>query len=134
MFKKEEEKKPKEKAAVKSVAKEAKPKTKKEKTTKDNISIEKNDKKSSGKDIFIKLVTEKTTDLSENGAYSFKVEPGFNKIMVKNEIKRLYGVAPIKINIINSPYKKVSYRGRPSKKPGFKKAIVYLKPGDKLPE
>lgn len=133
MFKKEEDKKPKKKAVVNSVAEDAKPKVKKEK--KAEAKNEKNVKESIDKSkMFIRMVTEKTTDLAVNGAYSFKIGSNLNKITVKNEIKRLYGVSPIKVNITNSPYKKVSYRGRPSKKPGFKKAIVYLKSGDKLPE
>ncbi len=123
MFKKEEEKKaPKKEAPIKHTVK----------TDKGIKKNEKNVKKS--KDSFIRLVTEKTTDLAERGAYSFKVSSNSNKIIVKNEIKRLYGISPVKINILNSPYKKTSYRGRKSRKPGFKKAIVYLKSGDKLPE
>lgn len=138
MFKKEDGKKPKKDEVVKSTAKDNKPavKVKKEKIVKDQIKSDKNiNKSSTDKDkMFIKLVTEKTTDLALNGAYSFKIGSNLNKIIVKNEIKKLYGISPIKINIINSPYKKISYRGRASKRPGFKKAIVYLNKGDKLPE
>ncbi|MCR4283858.1 MAG: 50S ribosomal protein L23 [Parcubacteria group bacterium] len=132
MFKKGEEKKPKKEAVVKSTIKNTKkPAVKKDEAVKSekNVKMPVDNSK-----MFIKLVTEKTTDLAINGAYSFKIDPNSNKIIVKNEIKKLYGVSPVKINIVNSPYKKVSYRGRPSKRPGFKKAIVYLKAGDKLPE
>lgn len=140
MFKKEEEKKPKKKASVKPATKTTKPTVKStvkaEKVVKEKVvKSKKDDKNSTDKEkMFIRLVTEKTTDLAENGAYSFKIGSNLNKIIVKNEIKKLYGVSPIKVNIINSPHKKVSYRGRASKKPGFKKAIIYLKAGDKLPE
>jgi len=141
MFKKEEGKKPKKESVIKAVKKTTKKptvkpavKVKAEKVVRDKgVKSETNDKKSADQ-IFVRLVTEKTTDLAENGAYSFKIGSNLNKIIVKNEIKKLYGVSPIKVNIINSPYKKVSYRGRSSKRPGFKKAIIYLKAGDKLPE
>ena len=133
MFTKEdEEKKSKKKAVVKAV-KQIKPVEKKETAIKSEAKNKKDDEKSSI-GAFIKLVTEKTTDLAEKGAYSFKVASNLNKIMVKNEIKRLYGMTPLKINIINSPDKKISYRGRQSKKSGFKKAVIYLREGDKLPE
>lgn len=124
-----EEKKPKKKVSIKP----AKSVEKKEETIKSEVKSKKDNKKPSA-GAFIKLVTEKTTDLAERGAYSFKVASGLNKIMVKNEIKKIYGVSPVKINIINSPDKKISYRGRQSNISGFKKAIVYLKKGDKLPE
>lgn len=134
IFKKGEEKKPKKEAVVKSAVKNTKkPAIKKDEAVKSEKNVKVPADNNNSK-MLIKLVTEKTTDLALNGAYSFKIDSNLNKIIVKNEIKKLYGVSPVKINIVNSPYKKVSYRGRPSKRPGFKKAIVYLKSGDKLPE
>ncbi|TSD02308.1 MAG: 50S ribosomal protein L23 [Parcubacteria group bacterium Athens0714_24] len=70
---------------------------------------------------FAKLVphiAEKSTNLGEKGIYVFKVKDNANKISISRAIKEMYGVTPIKVNIINLP--------------GLKKALVYLKKGDKI--
>ena len=77
-------------------------------------------------------ITEKTTFLSENNAYVFKIEPEFNKIMVRQAVKKQYNVEPRKVRIINIPGKMVFIKRRQAQKAGYKKAIVYLKKGDKI--
>lgn len=77
-------------------------------------------------------VTEKSSLLNEKGIYVFKVKPSFNKIMVKAAVKNSYGVNPLKIRIINTPSKSIFLKRRPALKPGFKKAVVYLKKGEKI--
>lgn len=77
-------------------------------------------------------ITEKATFLGEKNAYVFKVEPEFNKIMVRQAIKKQYNVEPRKVRIINVPGKTVFIRRRQAQKAGYKKAIVYLKKGEKI--
>lgn len=77
-------------------------------------------------------ITEKATFLSEGGAYVFKVSKRSNKILIKKAIKELYGLEPRKIGIINIPSKIRLSRGRKGVKSGYKKAVVYLKKGDKI--
>ncbi|MEK7575511.1 MAG: 50S ribosomal protein L23 [Patescibacteria group bacterium] len=77
-------------------------------------------------------ITEKATFLNEGNVYVFEIKPKSNKIMVKQAIKELYGVAPKKIRIINSPSKTRFFRGQKGEKSGYKKAMVYLKEGDKI--
>lgn len=77
-------------------------------------------------------VTEKSTLLNEKGIYVFKVKPNINKIMVKAAVKSNYGVNPAKVRIVNAPSKQIFIRRRRAVKPGFKKAIVYLKTGEKI--
>jgi large subunit ribosomal protein L23 len=77
-------------------------------------------------------ITEKTTLFSEKGVYSFRVSPKANKIMIKQSIREMYGFDPRKIRIINVPSKTRSLRGKKGVKPGYKKALVYLKEGDKI--
>lgn len=77
-------------------------------------------------------IAEKSTSLNEKGVYVFKIKKSANKPMVRQAIKEAYGVLPIKINIINIPSKKIFLRGRHAVKPGYKKAIVYLKEGEKI--
>ena len=86
-----------------------------------------------GSKIIIKPhVAEKSTMLNERGVYVFKVKPNANKVMVRQEIKKMYGKAPVKVNIVSLPSKKVFVRGKHGIKSGFKKAIVYLKKGEKI--
>jgi len=77
-------------------------------------------------------ITEKATFLGEKNAYVFKIEPEFNKIMVRQAVKKQYNVEPTKVRIINIPGKTVFIRRRQAQKSGYKKAIVYLKKGDKI--
>ncbi|MCX6731897.1 MAG: 50S ribosomal protein L23 [Candidatus Parcubacteria bacterium] len=83
--------------------------------------------------IFIKPhIAEKSTLLNEKGIYVFEIDKNTNKSMVKQAVKEKYGVLPRKVNIINIPSKKISFRGKKGTKRGFKKAIVCLKKGDKI--
>ncbi len=77
-------------------------------------------------------ITEKSADLAEKDAYIFKVNPKANKILVKRAIKELYGFEPVKVRILNMPSKARFIRGRKGVKSGFKKAMVFLKSGDKI--
>lgn len=77
-------------------------------------------------------ITEKATFLGEKGAYVFKIKPSFNKIMVKEAVRKHYGVSPVKVRIINIPSSQIFIKRRTAVKPGFKKALVYLKKGDKI--
>ncbi len=77
-------------------------------------------------------VTEKSAILQEDGVYTFDIAPDANKQEVKKEIKRLYKVTPVKVNIAKTEAKKVFVRGRWGKKGGVKKAYVFLKKGDKI--
>lgn len=77
-------------------------------------------------------VTEKSNLLSEKGIYTFRVSPRANKVMIKQAIRELYGFEPTRIRILNMPSKSRFIRGKPGVKPGYKKAIVSLKEGDKI--
>lgn len=77
-------------------------------------------------------ITEKNTLLNEQNGYVFKIKPKANKIMVRRAIKETYGVVPEKVNIVYVPDKKRFIRGKYGVTTGFKKAVVYLKEGDKI--
>jgi large subunit ribosomal protein L23 len=79
------------------------------------------------------LITEKGTDLSAENKYIFCVADRASKLQVKKAIERIYNVGVEKVNIINVPRKKKRYRFRiEGYKPGYKKAIVKVKEGDKI--
>jgi large subunit ribosomal protein L23 len=79
-------------------------------------------------------ITEKAAFLKEKNAYIFKISLKANKIMVKKAIKEKYGVIPKGVNIVYAVPKKIFVRGRRGIKSGFKKAVVYLKKGEKIAE
>tara|TARA_Y100000590_G_scaffold284326_1_gene319883 strand:- start:1617 stop:1910 length:294 start_codon:yes stop_codon:yes gene_type:complete len=77
-------------------------------------------------------ITEKATSLSEFNKVVFKVHQGANKKAIKKSIEKLFKVKVIKINTINLKGKTKLVRGKKSKKPDYKKAIVTLKKGQSI--
>ena len=78
------------------------------------------------------LVTEKTTNLSEQNKIVFKVPSSANKKNLKSNIEKIFKVNVTKINIINKKTLIKSTRGKKVKKLGFKKAIITLKKGQNI--
>jgi len=77
-------------------------------------------------------ITEKSTLSAEKGIYAFRVAPSASKVMIRQAIADLYGYKPRKITIANMPAKTRSVRGKKGVKPGYRKAMIYLKEGDKI--
>ena len=78
------------------------------------------------------IVTEKSTNLSEQNKITFKVHARANKKNLKNNIEKIFKVNVTKINIINKKDRMKLTRGRKVKVSGFKKAIVTLKKGQSI--
>lgn len=80
------------------------------------------------------LVTEKSANANaaKSPVFTFLVDPRANKGQIVAEIKKLYKVSPVKVNIVNTFGKTVAVRGRLGKKADYKKAMVYLKAGDTI--
>lgn len=80
------------------------------------------------------LVTEKVSAMNEHGKYGFVVDRSANKIQIKKEVEKIYGVTVESVNTMVHP-------GRSKKKytkskvvegrtPAFKKAVVQVAEGD----
>ena len=78
------------------------------------------------------IVTEKSTNLSEQNKIVFKVPNSSSKTNLKKNIEKLFKVNVTKINIINKQSKKKITRGRKVKVQGYKKAIITLKKGQTI--
>ena len=78
------------------------------------------------------MVTEKSTNLSEQNKIIFKVPTGANKINLKKNIEKIFKVNVIKINIINKQNRIKITRGKKVRVSGFKKAIITLKKGQSI--
>ena len=82
--------------------------------------------------IIAPLVTEKSTNLSEQNKIIFKVHSKANKKNLKNSIEKIFKVNVTKINIINKKSRVKTTRGKKVRVKGFKKAIITLKKGQNI--
>ena len=82
--------------------------------------------------ILYPVVTEKSTNLSEQNKIVFKVPKKANKISLKKNIEKIFKVNVTKINIINKQSRKKITRGKKVKINGYKKAIITLKKGQNI--
>jgi len=78
------------------------------------------------------IVTEKSTNLSEQNKIVFKVPNKSNKSILKKNIEKIFKVNVIKVNIINKQSRTKITRGKKVKIKGYKKAIVTLKKGQSI--
>jgi len=78
------------------------------------------------------VVTEKSTNLSEQNKIIFKVSNKLNKTILKKNIEKIFKVNVIKVNIINKQPRKKITRGKKVKIQGYKKAIITLKKGQNI--
>ena len=78
------------------------------------------------------IVTEKSTNLSEQNKIVFKVPFKANKKNLKKNIEKIFKVSVTKINIINKKNRVKNTRGRKVKISGYKKAIITLKKGQSI--
>ena len=78
------------------------------------------------------VVTEKSTNLSEQNKIVFKVPQKANKKNLKKNLKKIFKVTVIKINIINKKSRKKITRGKKVQVTGYKKAIITLKKGQNI--
>ena len=80
-------------------------------------------------------ITEKSAKQSEDNVYAFEINARANKHQVAQAIATFYKVTPVKVAIVNVPtkYAKNWKTGRTQmKKPGMKKAMVYVKKGETI--
>lgn len=80
------------------------------------------------------LVTEKFSALNEQGKYGFVVAKSANKIEIKNEVEKTYGVTVESVNTMIHPGKSKSRYTKSGviegSTPTYKKAIVKVADGD----
>ena len=83
------------------------------------------------------IVTEKMNAASDKlNCYGFEVNPKANKIQIKHAVEKAYGVTVDSVKTMNY-YGKVKSRFTKTgvmvgNKPRIKKAVVFLKEGDKI--
>ncbi|MDR1194282.1 MAG: 50S ribosomal protein L23 [Peptococcaceae bacterium] len=85
-------------------------------------------------DVLLKpIVTEKSSNLMAENKYTFKVDKTANKIEIKYAVETAFKVNVVDIRTMNLPGK-LKRQGKTSgMTPEWKKAIVTLKKGQRLP-
>ncbi len=77
-------------------------------------------------------ITEKASQAAERNVYTFDIAVGANKMEIKKAIFALYKVNPVKVNVLSVTKKTVMSKGKAGSRGGGRKALVYLKAGDKI--
>lgn len=84
-------------------------------------------------DVIIRpVVTEKSTRLMAENKYTFLVHPQATKVDIRRAVEELFNVTVVKVNTMKVRGKKRRYGRLVGRTPDRKKAIVTLKPGDKI--
>ena len=78
------------------------------------------------------IVTEKSTNLSEQNKIIFKVPVSANKKNIKSSIEKIFKVNVTKVNVINKKNRIKITRGKKIKVKGYKKALITLKKGQNI--
>ena len=78
------------------------------------------------------LITEKSTALQALGKYAFEVASGANKDQIKQAVEKAFKVEVTAVNVTVVPGERRRMGRRQISSEPWKKAIVTLKPGDKI--
>ena len=78
------------------------------------------------------IVTEKSTGLQARGKYTFEVTPDANKQQIKQAVEQAFKVEVTKVNVMTVAGKWRGAGRRRGKTADWKKAVVTLKPGQKI--
>ena len=78
------------------------------------------------------VVSEKSYSLIEDNKYSFRVHPRAHKTQIRQAVEELFDVKVEAVNVLKvqpKPKRRGFHRGT---RPGWKKAIVQLREGDRI--
>ncbi len=78
------------------------------------------------------LITEKNAALQAQGKYAFEVAEEANKPQIKQAVEKAFTVKVTAVNVITVPGKMRRVGRRRVLTQSWKKALVSLKPGDKI--
>ncbi len=79
------------------------------------------------------LITEKSTILQDaQNKYAFEVDPRANKVQVKSAVEEAFNVKVVDVNMATVRGKRKRFGPRLVQRPSWKKAVVSLRPGDRI--
>ena len=82
--------------------------------------------------ILAPVVSEKSYSLIEDNKYSFRVHEKAHKTQIRQAVEELFEVKVEAVNIVKVPSKPKRRGFSKGKKPGWKKAVVRLRAGDRI--
>jgi large subunit ribosomal protein L23 len=85
-----------------------------------------------GQIVLAPIVSEKSYHGSVHGVYTFRVHSDAHKTQIRQAVEELFEVNVTRVNVVkvqSKPKRRGQIKGR---KPGWKKAIVQLKPGQTI--
>ena len=86
-----------------------------------------------GRVIIAPVVTEKSNIMRESHKYVFRVDSRANKLQIMQAVRDLFGVHPVSCNVITVTRKPKRVRYREGYTSSWKKAIITLRPEEKIP-
>lgn len=78
------------------------------------------------------IITEKNTILMDQNKYAFEVAKCANKAQVKEAVEKAFNVRVASVNMITVQSKPRGFGRMKGQRTAWKKAIVTLKPGNKI--
>ena len=78
------------------------------------------------------IISEKSYEASTTGQYTFKVHQDAHKTQIRQAVEDLFEVKVLRVNVVKvaaKPKRRGQYTGV---RPGWKKAVVTLQPGDRI--
>jgi large subunit ribosomal protein L23 len=78
------------------------------------------------------IVSEKAVAGIANDKYAFFVHPSANRSQIKDAVEAVFSVEVVKVNLLNVSGKEKSLGRYSGFRPARKKAIVTLKPGQRI--
>ena len=70
--------------------------------------------------------------MQTQSVYTFEVALKASKTEIKKAIFELYKIKPVKVNVLTIPKKNIVAKGKKGVRGGGKKALVYIKAGEKI--
>jgi len=85
-----------------------------------------------GQVILAPIVSEKSYAASTSGRYTFKVHQDAHKTQIRQAVEQLFDVKVARVNVIKVQAKPKRRGTTKGIRPGWKKAVVQLRPGDTI--
>ena len=78
------------------------------------------------------VISEKSYGLLDENKYTFEVHPAANKTQIKIAVEKVFSVKVVDVNTLNRQGKRKRTRGGYGTRKSMKRAIVTLRPGDRI--
>jgi large subunit ribosomal protein L23 len=78
------------------------------------------------------VISEKSYGLLDENKYTFEVHPAANKTQIKIAVEKVFSVKVVDVNTLNRQGKRKRTRGGFGTRKSMKRAIVTLRPGDRI--